>query len=102
MISAESSESRPGHCASPRACFASLDTGGGQGTARLRGGWEDEEAAGQDAVLLTDLLTRRRGTAETQRGTGDIDRPRALVNETNRHAGDAKDALCAATTWPAS
>lgn len=40
-----------------------------------------------DAVLLTDLLTRQRGTGETQRGRGSIDWSRALVSETNRARG---------------
>ena len=49
-------------------------------------------SAGQEAVLLTDLLTRPRGTGETKRNTGDGGRPRALVSETYRHAGDEGDA----------
>src|SRR5712691_6043942 len=49
---------------------------------------EDQKIAGQSAALLTDLLTRQRGTWETQRGTADGGQLRALVSETDGHAED--------------
>jgi hypothetical protein len=52
---------------------------------------EDQEAAGQDAVLLTDLLTRQLGTGRRIEGSGDSDRSRVLLSETYWHARDEED-----------
>ncbi len=53
---------------------------------------ENQDAAGQVPVPLTDLLTRPGGTGETQRRTRDGNRTGALVSETGGHAGDVEDA----------
>jgi len=62
----------------------------------MRRTWEDQETAGQGGVLLTDLLTRRCGTAETQRETKDGDRLPALVSETHQCGRDKEDVRHAA------
>src|SRR6266702_638811 len=59
-------------------------------SARRRAG--EREPAGQVVVLLTDPLTRRCGTGETQRKAGDASWARGQVSETYRHAGDEEDA----------
>ena len=51
-----------------------------------------QEAAGQSAHRLTDLLTRLLGTGETARDTGDAQRGLRLVSETCRNVGDGGDA----------
>jgi hypothetical protein len=60
------------------------------GTARGYRG-QGPEAAGRRAQWLTDLLTRRCGTGETMRDTGDAQRRLHLVSETRRNAGDGGD-----------
>src|SRR6266702_3355267 len=59
-------------------------------SARRREG--ERDPAGQVVVLLTDPLTRRCGTGETQRKAGDASWARGQVSETYRHAGDEEDA----------
>ena len=51
-----------------------------------------QQAAGQSAYRLTNLLTRLAGTGETTRDTGDAHRGLRLVSETRRITRDVGDA----------
>jgi hypothetical protein len=71
--------------------LAPNDLGPDRRIAATRRTGEGQDSAGQTAVGLTDLLTRRCGTGETERRTGDGGLPSALVSETNEHVRDVED-----------